>query len=492
MSLLRVTGLSKSFFGVRVLDRVDFALEAGEVLGLVGENGAGKSTIMKILGGVHAPDTGTIEMDGKLLRLARPLDAEQSGIATVYQEFNLLPDATVAENIFLGREPSRLGVVNRRAMESAARKILAEIGVGAISPRDRVSGLSVAQQQMVEIAKAVSIDARIIQMDEPTSALADHEVELLYAVIERLKARGVGIIYVSHRLREIFALCDRVVVLKDGLLVAERPTDQISEDEIVRLMVGRPIATYFPHRAGTSDRPTVLTLTGAGNDWIDGIDLEVRAGEILGIAGLQGSGRTELLSAVFGSIPLTRGSVVAANGASGPGSPRAAIRQGIAMIPEDRKREGLQLEQSIRDNVLAVIRAAQPSRVKQASESVAALLGRLEVVARSDAQEVKFLSGGNQQKVVLAKWLVAEPRVLLLDEPTRGIDVGAKVAIYRLMRDLAESGFAVVMASSELPEVIGMADRIAVMRDGVLAAVLPAGSTEVEILAAAMGTGAAA
>lgn len=492
MSLLRVTGLSKSFFGVRVLDRVDFALEAGEVLGLVGENGAGKSTIMKILGGVHAPDTGTIEMDGKLLRLARPLDAEQSGIATVYQEFNLLPDATVAENIFLGREPSRLGVVNRRAMESAARKILAEIGVGAISPRDRVSGLSVAQQQMVEIAKAVSIDARIIQMDEPTSALADHEVELLYAVIERLKARGVGIIYVSHRLREIFALCDRVVVLKDGLLVAERPTDQISEDEIVRLMVGRPIATYFPHRAGTSDRPTVLTLTGAGNDWIDGIDLEVRAGEILGIAGLQGSGRTELLSAVFGSIPLTRGSVVAADGASGPGSPRAAIRQGIAMIPEDRKREGLQLEQSIRDNVLAVIRAAQPSRVKQASESVAALLGRLEVVARSDAQEVKFLSGGNQQKVVLAKWLVAEPRVLLLDEPTRGIDVGAKVAIYRLMRDLAESGFAVVMASSELPEVIGMADRIAVMRDGVLAAVLPAGSTEVEILAAAMGTGAAA
>jgi ribose transport system ATP-binding protein len=492
MSLLRVTGLSKSFFGVRVLDRVDFALEAGEVLGLVGENGAGKSTIMKILGGVHAPDTGTIEMDGKLLRLARPLDAEQSGIATVYQEFNLLPDATVAENIFLGREPSRLGVVNRRAMESAARKILAEIGVGAISPRDRVSGLSVAQQQMVEIAKAVSIDARIIQMDEPTSALADHEVELLYAVIERLKSRGVGIIYVSHRLREIFALCDRVVVLKDGLLVAERPTDQISEDEIVRLMVGRPIATYFPHRAGTSDRPTVLTLTGAGNDWIDGIDLEVRAGEILGIAGLQGSGRTELLSAVFGSIPLTRGSVVAANGASGPDSPRAAIRQGIAMIPEDRKREGLQLEQSIRDNVLAVIRAAQPGRVKQASESVAALLGRLEVVARSDAQEVKFLSGGNQQKVVLAKWLVAEPRVLLLDEPTRGIDVGAKVAIYRLMRDLAESGFAVVMASSELPEVIGMADRIAVMRDGVLAAVLPAGSTEVEILAAAMGTGAAA
>jgi len=493
MALLRVLDLSKSFFGVRVLDGVEFALEAGEVLGLVGENGAGKSTVMKIVGGVYLPDSGSIELDGATLRLGRPLDAEKVGIATVYQEFNLLADGTVAENIFLGREPSRFGVVDRRAMERGAEQVLAEIGVVGISPRDRVSELSVAQQQMVEIAKAVSINARVIQMDEPTSALADHEVELLFSVIQRLKARGVGIIYVSHRLREVFSLCDRVVILKDGALVATRATADLTEDEVVRLMVGRPIATYFPDRASESEeRTSVLTLAHVGNDWVDDITLEVRAGEILGIAGLQGSGRTELLAGVFGSIPFTRGTVTSPGGEVRASSPLDAIGRGIAMIPEDRKREGLQMEQSIRDNALAVIRAAFPKRMGAAGEGALAMLGRLEVVARSDTQDVKFLSGGNQQKVVLAKWLIAEPKVLLLDEPTRGIDVGAKVAIYRLMRDLADAGFAVVMVSSELPEVIGMADRIAVMRDGTLAAILPAGSSEVVILAAAMGSGAAA
>ncbi|MDQ1247208.1 MAG: ribose transport system ATP-binding protein [Actinomycetota bacterium] len=493
MSLLRVLDLSKSFFGVRVLDGVDFTLESGEVLGLVGENGAGKSTVMKIVGGVYLPDGGSIELDGATLRLGRPLDAERVGIATVYQEFNLLPDATVAENIFLGREPSRLGAVNRRAMERGAEEVLAEIGVVGISPRDRVSELSVAQQQMVEIAKAVSINARVIQMDEPTSALADHEVELLFSVIHRLKARGVGIVYVSHRLREVFTLCDRVVILKDGALVATRPTAELTEDEVVRLMVGRPIATYFPDRALESPgRTPVLTLDHVGNDWVDDISLEIRAGEILGIAGLQGSGRTELLAGVFGSIPFTRGTVTAPGGVVHASHPLDAIERGIAMIPEDRKREGLQMEQSIRDNALAVIRAAFPRRMGAAGDGALEMLGRLEVVARSDAQDVKFLSGGNQQKVVLAKWLIAEPKVLLLDEPTRGIDVGAKVAIYRLMRDLADAGFAVVMVSSELPEVIGMADRIAVMRDGTLAAILPPGSSEVVILAAAMGSGAAA
>lgn len=493
MALLRVSGLSKSFFGVRVLDHIAFELDPGEVLGLVGENGAGKSTIMKILGGVYAADTGEIELDGGPVRLAHPLDAERAGIATVYQEFNLLPDATVAENVFLGREPSRLGIIDRRAMEDGARRVLEEIGVTGIAPRDRVSDLTVAQQQMVEIAKAVSIDARIIQMDEPTSALADHEVELLFGVIARLKARGVSIIYVSHRLREIFALCDRVVVLKDGVLVAERPIDEVDEADVVRFMVGRPIASYFPARADDSgEHPVLMTLTGAGNDWVDAIDLEIRAGEILGIAGLQGSGRTELLAGMFGSMPFTRGASSSPGGDGFATSPLSAIGRGIAMIPEDRKREGLQLEQSIRDNVLGVIRAAMPRRVREVDRAAGALMHRLEVSARADSQEVKFLSGGNQQKVVLAKWLIAEPRILLLDEPTRGIDVGAKVAIYGLMRDLATSGFAVVMVSSELPEVIGMADRIAVMRDGVLACILPSGSTEVEILAAAMGTEAVA
>lgn len=493
MALLRVLDLSKSFFGVRVLDGVAFEVEAGEVLGLVGENGAGKSTVMKIVGGVHLPDSGSIELDGTTLRLGRPLDAERAGIATVYQEFNLLADATVAENIFLGREPSRLGVVNRRAMERGAEQVLAEIGVVGISPRDRVSELSVAQQQMVEIAKAVSINARVIQMDEPTSALADHEVELLFSVIQRLKTRGVGIIYVSHRLREVFSLCDRVVILKDGVLVAAMATAKLTEDEVVRLMVGRPIATYFPDRVSElAEQTPVLTLAHVGNDWVNDITLEVRAGEILGIAGLQGSGRTELLAGIFGSIPFTRGTVTAPGGEVRASSPLEAIGRGIAMIPEDRKREGLQMEQSIRDNALAVIRAVFATRMGEAGERALEILGRLEVVARSDMQDVKFLSGGNQQKVVIAKWLLAEPKVLLLDEPTRGIDVGAKVAIYRLMRDLADAGFAVVMVSSELLEVIGMADRIAVMRDGTLAAILPPGSSEVEILAAAMGSGAAA
>lgn len=486
MTLLKVSNLSKSFFGVQVLDGVHFELNPGEVLGLVGENGAGKSTIMKILGGVHHPDGGSIELNGQQLRTGHPLDSERAGIATVYQEFNLLPNATVAENIFLGREPSRFGVVNRKYMDAETLRVLSEIGVLGIKPNDRVGELSIAQQQMVEIAKALSMNARIIQMDEPTSALADHEVQLLYKVVTKLKSKGIAIIYVSHRIREILSLCDRVVVLKDGVRVTERQTSELTEDEIIRLMVGRPIASYFPPLASQPDRATAMTLRGCGSEWIDDIHLDVRVGEVLGIAGLQGSGRTEVLAGIFGSLPFTRGEVTFGNQTVKTKSPRQGINLKVAMIPEDRKREGLQLEQSIRDNGLAVIRATQSKNARRSSQEVFRLMKRLEVVANSDSREVKFLSGGNQQKIVLAKWLITKPNVVLFDEPTRGIDVGAKVAIYNLMRELAESGLAVIMVSSELPEIIGMSDRIAVMRNGRLVATLEAGSSEMEIMASAL------
>jgi ribose transport system ATP-binding protein len=487
MTLLRVQGVSKSFFGVTVLNDVGLTLDGGEVLGLIGENGAGKSTLMKILGGVHVPDTGAVYLNDEPLRLGSPIESERSGISTVYQEFNLLPDRSVAENIFLGREPTRRGVVDRRSMRQQTASVLADIGVEGIEPSDFIRDLTVAQQQMVEIAKAISVDARVIQMDEPTSALAEHEVELLYSVVARLKSRGVGIIYVSHRLREITALCDRVVILKDGDMVAERAIADLNEQDMVRLMVGRPIADYFPPKPETAEGAIRLSVRAGGNDQLDSVDLDVRCGEILGVAGLQGSGRSELLAALFGAEPFTRGAVTSPAEPIDLTSPIRGIGHDISMIPEDRKGEGLFLEESIGDNALAVVRATSPGRSRSAGSELLPMLERLEVSARTLGQEVKFLSGGNQQKVVLAKWLLAEPNVLLMDEPTRGIDVGAKVAIYHLMRELAEQGFAIVMVSSELPELIGMSDRIVVMRDGCLVAALPGNASEVQILAAAMG-----
>ncbi|MCU1408722.1 MAG: sugar transporter ATP-binding protein [Microbacteriaceae bacterium] len=488
MSVLEIRGLSKSFFGYPALRNVDLEIRAGEVHGLVGENGAGKSTLMKILAGVYTRDSGTISLAGTDVDFTHPVQAYAAGISTVFQEFNLIAERTVAENIYLGREPRMRGFVSRREMTSRTQELLRTLGVESISPTTRVRELSVAQQQIVEIAKALSYDAQIISMDEPTAALADHEVELLYGIIARLTDRGVSILYVSHRMREIFHLCDRITVLKDGELVATRPTSEFTEHDLVRLMVGRSLSALFPQRRPETTKGDVaLSLTAVGNGSVDDITLELCRGEIVGMAGLQGSGRTEVLQGISGAVPFSRGTVVLNGAPVRLRHPKQAITRGVAHITEDRKATGLALNQSVLDNALAVVRATRPGQAAAARRRATELFLDLELSARGPDQEVKFLSGGNQQKVVLAKWLLASPQVILLDEPTRGIDVGARHALYNVIRQLAAAGHAILMVSSELPELIGMADRILVMHDGRLAADLPAGSSEETILRAASG-----
>ncbi|MFW6695113.1 sugar ABC transporter ATP-binding protein [Streptomyces sp. MAR4 CNX-425] len=480
--MLTMQDVSKSFLGVRVLHGVSLDLDPGEVHALVGENGAGKSTLMKVLAGEYAPDEGTITLDGTVHAFTHPVQAQAAGIGLIHQEFALLPHRTVAENVFLGREPVRRGLVDRRAMERRTAELLAELDETGIAPHTLVKDLSVARQQTVEIVKALAAsDVRVLVMDEPTAPLADHEVELLYALIRRLAARGIGILYISHRLREVFDLSRRITVLKDGRRVTTLTTAETTPDDVVRAMVGRELGSYYPPRACPEEiGEPLLTLAGAGNERLAGIDLTLRAGEVTGIAGLQGSGRTSLVRALFGAAPFTRGRMTVAGRALRPGSPRQAIRGGVALVTEDRKGEGLALRQSVRDNALLVTRAVHGGGARPGE--VPGLLERVNLRSRGHDQEVQYLSGGNQQKVVIAKWLAARPRVLLFDEPTRGVDVGAKSAIHTLVRELARDGMAVLIVSSELPELIGMSDRILVMADGRLAGELPAGAGEEDIM----------
>ncbi|WP_326796705.1 sugar ABC transporter ATP-binding protein [Streptomyces sp. NBC_01808] len=480
--MLTMQDVSKSFLGVRVLHGVSLDLDPGEVHALVGENGAGKSTLMKVLAGEYAPDEGTITLDGTVHAFSHPVQAQAAGIGLIHQEFALLPHRTVAENVFLGREPVRRGLVDRRAMERRTAELLAELDETGITPHTLVKDLSVARQQTVEIVKALAAsDVRVLVMDEPTAPLADHEVDLLYALIRRLAARGIGILYISHRLREVFDLSRRITVLKDGRRVATLTTADTTPDDVVRAMVGRELGSYYPPRARAEEiGEPLLTTSGAGNERLSGIDLTLRAGEVTGVAGLQGSGRTSLVRALFGAAPFTRGGMTVAGRPLRPGSPRQAIRGGVALVTEDRKGEGLALHQSVRDNALLVTRAVHGGGA-QAGE-VSGLLDRVNLRSRGHDQEVQYLSGGNQQKVVIAKWLAARPRVLLFDEPTRGVDVGAKAAIHTLVRELARDGMAVLIVSSELPELIGMSDRILVMADGTFAGELPAGAGEEDIM----------
>ncbi|NHC46249.1 sugar ABC transporter ATP-binding protein [Motilibacter aurantiacus] len=481
--LLQMRGVSKSFFGVEVLHAVDLELRAGEVHALVGENGAGKSTLMKILAGVHPPDAGTIELAGGQVHFEHPLQAQHAGVSTVFQEFNLLPERTVAENVFLGREPRRRGLVDVARMDRDTDALLTDLGVTGIAARTRVRSLSVAQQQVVEIVKAMSYDARIISMDEPTAALAEHEVELLYRLTRTLRARGIAVLYVSHRLKEIFDLCDRITILKDGSVVTTTDTERITPDELVRKMVGRSISTFFPDPLpGATIGPVRLAVTGAGNDHVNDISFEVRAGEIVGLAGLQGSGRTEIAHALFGVAPFTRGEVRLDGKLVSPSSTREAVRAGLALVTEDRKAEGLALNQSVMSNARLVLDAVLPGAAGKRARSIPGILSSLELTARSGAREVRYLSGGNQQKVVLAKWLATDPAVMVLDEPTRGIDVGAKRAVYELMRELCARGVAIVMISSELPELLGMSDRIIVLHDGEISGSLPGGVDEESVM----------
>ncbi|MFJ6727927.1 MULTISPECIES: sugar ABC transporter ATP-binding protein [unclassified Streptomyces] len=478
--MLRMTGIGKSFSGTRVLSGVDLEVRPGEVHALVGENGAGKSTLMKILAGVHVPDEGTVEIDDRARHFRHPLDAQRAGVSIIYQELTLLPDRTVAENVFLGREPRSRGLVDRAAMETTTARLLEEIGERSFRPRDLVRRLSVAQQQVVEIVKALSVDARIVVMDEPTAALAEHEAELLHALVRRLRERGIAVLYISHRLREIFALADRVTVLKDGVKVTTETVDRLTTADLVRLMVGRDLTDYYPPRATRPAGDVLLSVRGGGNAKLDGVDLDLRAGEIVGLAGLQGAGRTELAKALFGADPFTRGEMTPRR----PRSVREGIAAGIGLVTEDRKSEGLALHQSVRDNALLVAR----TRRGNPAAPVLRLLERVRLAPPRPEQEVRHLSGGNQQKVVLAKWLTVAPRVLLFDEPTRGVDVGAKAAIHDLVRELADDGMAVLMISSELPELIGMSDRVVVLRDGRITGHLPAGSSEEAVMHLAAGS----
>ena len=497
MAVLRLEHVSKSFPGVQALDRVSFEVEAGEVHALLGENGAGKSTLIKIVSGVYQPDGGTMLIDGRPVRFATPSEAQRAGIATIYQELLLFPELSVAENIYLGHAPrTRLGTLDWRAMQAGAEALLASLEIRDLDVGRPVGTLSVGNRQRVEIAKALSQNARILIMDEPTAALAEADVLHLFRIVRLLRARGVGIVYISHRLEEVFELADRVTVLRDGALVGSRAVAATSPSELINLMVGRTIDNLFPKLAAEIGAPMLELRRLDDPPLFHAVSLAVRAGEIVGLAGLVGSGRSELAQAVFGIRPPQSGELLIDGQAVRIGSPGEARRHGIAYVPEDRGSQGLIRPMRLRENVsLAVLRElARGPFVDRRAESALAERSIREFAIRASGPEqvVAKLSGGNQQKVVLAKWLASRPKVLIMDEPTRGIDIGAKAEIHRLMSSLAQAGLAILMISSELPEIMGMSDRILVMREGTLVAEFArAGATQQAIAAAMMSASAA-
>ncbi len=486
--ILEMRNISKAFAGVPALKNVSFQCRPGLVYALVGENGAGKSTLMKILAGAYKADSGDIIFKGEKRDQASAGDIIDSGISIIYQELALVPEMSVAENIFLGREPRRrFGILNLKELYQGAADLLERLGV-SLDLRLPVSELTVAQQQLVEIAKALSQNADLIVMDEPSSILAGAELGQLFRIISSLVEQDVTIIYITHRLEEVFRIADEVTVLKDGEVVASRSIDELDRPALVELMVGRPLDEIFP-KTNHHQGDLALAAEDISTDTIlDGVSLELYAGEILGIAGMVGSGRTELARALFGADPLTSGKVsLKGRKTDSFKNPAQAIQAGLALVPEDRKLHGIFTALSVRINItlpilsrvtrLGVLRSKAEDRVVDAASQ------RLSIVMASPNQEAQYLSGGNQQKVVLAKWLETEPTVIILDEPTRGVDVGAKFEIYKLMRQLNDRGIAILMISSELPEVIGMSDRILVMHDGKIAGeVSQAAATEAGII----------
>jgi len=494
--LMETKEITKKFPGVKALDNVSVTFYPGEVHAVVGENGAGKSTLMKVMAGAYKPDRGSILFQGEKVSFNHPVEAQQMGISIIYQEFNLLPERTVAHNIFLGREPSKFGFVNLHRLNKQANDLLIEIGVeNMMTPTALVSSLSVAEQQLLEIAKAVSLDAKVLIMDEPTASLTRTEVKLLSDLISRLKAKGLAIIFISHRLSEVFDVADKITVLKDGQHVGTVKTGDVSTEDIVYMMVGRVLDHYFPPLGSLDDfGEVVLRVKGGSNDSLNNINLELRRGEVLGIAGLQGSGRTELAEALFGAIPFKSGSVELKGKPVLIKNPNRAISEKLGFVTEDRKSEGLLLMQPIYDNMLLAIRSLQnlftfvyPDGIRQYRKLVPELGKQVDVRVDSYAKEVQDLSGGNQQKVVLSKWLASKAEIFIFDEPTRGIDVEAKARIHDIIRGLTKQGVAVLMVSSELPEIIGMSDRILVMHDGTIGGELPADSSETDIMMVATG-----
>lgn len=485
--------ISKQYPGVRALDDVTLTVEAGEVHALLGENGAGKSTLMKILAGAQPMDHGEILLHGRPVVIDTPQRAMDHGISIIYQEFNLVPYLSAGENIFLGREPRGVipGFVDFRTLYAESQRVLDRLGV-RIDARSPVNMLSVAQQQMVEIAKATSKQCRIIIMDEPSATLTEHELQALFGLIRRLKGEGVSIVYISHRLEEIFDVCDRATVMRDGKWIATRPVKELNREEIIRLMVGRELGEAIPKVAAHVGEPalTVRNLSRAGV--LHDISFTVHRGEILGLAGLVGAGRTETARAIFGADPLDGGQIELFGKPVRIRAPRDAIRLGIGLVTEDRKQQGLVLGMAVRENnTLANLDSlSRLGFIRRRAEQKVAEEYRvsLSIKTPSIEQSVQNLSGGNQQKVVLAKWLFTGSKVLIFDEPTRGIDVGAKSEIYKLMNELAAQGCAIIMISSELPEVLGMSDRILVMHEGTITGeLLRADATQEKVMHLATG-----
>ncbi|MGW4898775.1 sugar ABC transporter ATP-binding protein [Kitasatospora sp. NPDC004240] len=487
-----VRQLSKRFGAVRALDGVTLDFPAGRVTALMGENGAGKSTLLKILTGDHQPTGGTVLLDGEPVQLASPTDARRAGIRIIPQEPEIIPHVTVAENVYAGALPRRAGRrLDRAELRRRITADLKRLGFDKVLDPDLLgSQLTPAQRQLVEILRALTGDARLIAFDEPTSSLSENEVEALFALIRRLRDDGVAVVYVSHRMQEIFQLADRIAVLRDGALVGVQDAATTGEGELVRLMVGRDLSTMFSRERVATDR-LMLDVRGVTTDAVRDIDLRIHAGEVVGLAGLIGAGRSELALALAGDLPIRSGSVTLDGRPLPSGDPGAVIRAGLGLAPEERKAQALFLHRSIRDNTSTVVldRLRRFRFVRRGAERELAqeYTDRLRVRTPSIEQEVRKLSGGNQQKVVLARWLARRPKVLILDEPTRGIDVGAKAEIYRIIADLAADGVAVLVISSELPEVLGLADRVVVMQNGRITGELArADATEEAVLHLAM------
>lgn len=491
--LLELHHITKTFPGVKALDDVQFDICAGEVHALLGENGAGKSTLIKIASGVYQPDAGDILLEGKPVRLGSPHEAQSQGIATIYQELLLYPELTVAENIFMGHAPrTPFGAIRWISMREKARELLASLNIYDLDVTRKVGALSVGNRQRVEIAKALSLNARILIMDEPTAALTEADVERLFNIMKLLKGRGVGIIYISHRLQEVFDMGDRVTVLRDGRYIGTKAVTDTTEDELINMLVGRSIDNLFP-KAETQIGNVVLEVEHLNHKPLTrDVSFQLREGEIVGMAGLVGSGRSELAQSIFGLLPAQSG-IIRINGkAIRVRNPRKAMRHGVAYLPEDRGTQGLVRQMNLRINMsLTVLRMlSRASFINRQKELKLALstIEKLSIRAYSPNQIVGKLSGGNQQKVVVGKWLATMPRILIVDEPTRGIDVGAKAEIHRLMGELAKQGLAILMISSELPEVLGMSDRILVMREGrIVAEYSRADATQENIGMAMMG-----
>ena len=491
--LLEMRGIDKSFPGVRALKDVSLPLRRAEVLALVGENGAGKSTLIKVLGGAHRPDAGAILIDGQPVDISSPTVAQQAGVSIIYQELNLIGGLTVRENLFLGREQTRVGLIRASLERQQALTLCQKTGL-TIDPETRCRELTVAQQQKVEIAKALAVRAKMIIMDEPTAALNTHEAEQLFAIITELKAAGLGIIYISHRLDEIFAVADRVMVLRDGTHVGSAEIGQVSRDQLIEMMVGRPIAAEFPQRQASLGTERLRVEGLRRGQAVQNVSFGVHAGEVLGFAGLAGAGRTETMRLLFGADRAEAGRIFIDGRQTVIRDPRDAIRNRICLLTEDRKGQGLILKHTVRENFglpnLDRFRCGPFLSLSQESAELAEYIESLKIKLASPEQRAADLSGGNQQKVVLAKWLARHADIIVFDEPTRGIDVGAKYEIYLLIHRLAAQGKAIILVSSELPEILGMSDRILVMHEGRVKGEITdvANATQEDILALAIAT----